>query len=100
MDRVHSTRRSAMRLVRVSLVMTLAVGAAALVCGQDWPSFRGPGAAGVADGQNLPGDWDVKAGRNVRWKADVPGVGHSSPIVWGDRVFVTTAVPAEDPKLV
>ena len=89
-----------MRLVRVGLMMTLAASAASLVRGQDWPSFRGPGAAGVADGQNLPGDWDVKAGRNVRWKADVPGVGHSSPIVWGDRVFVTTAVPPEDPKLV
>jgi outer membrane protein assembly factor BamB len=67
---------------------------------QEWPSFRGPGASGVADGQNLPSDWDVKAGRNIRWKADVPGVGHSSPIVWGERVFVTTAVPAEAPTLV
>ena len=54
----------------------------------------------MADGQELPADWDVKAGRNVRWKADVPGVGHSSPIVWGERVFVTTAVPAEEPRLV
>jgi outer membrane protein assembly factor BamB len=86
-----------MRLVRSSLVVTLLVGASALSRGQDWPSFRGPGAAGIADGQNLPGDWDVKAGRNVRWKADVPGVGHSSPIVWGDRVFVSTAV-SSDPK--
>jgi outer membrane protein assembly factor BamB len=89
-----------MRLVRASLVFTLAVGATIDARGQDWPSFRGPGATGVADGQNLPGDWDVKGGRNVRWKSEVPGVGHSSPIVWGDRVFVTTAVPAEDPTLV
>ena len=42
----------------------------------------------------------MKPGGNVRWKAEVPGVGHSSPIVWGDRVFVTTAVPAEAPTLV
>ena len=89
-----------MRLVRASLVFTLVVGPTTFARGQDWPSFRGPAATGVADGQNLPGDWDVKAGKNVRWKADVPGVGHSSPIVWGDRVFVTTAVPAEDPTLV
>jgi len=67
---------------------------------QEWPSFRGPGARGVADGQGLPLDWDVKTGRGVRWQAEIPGVGHSSPIVWGDRVFVTTAVPAEPPKLV
>ncbi len=91
-----------MRVVCVSLlVVALALGTATRdSSAQDWPSFRGPAARGVADGQNLPGDWDVKAGRNVRWKADVPGVGHSSPIVWGDRVFVTTAVPAEDPTLV
>lgn len=67
---------------------------------QEWPSFRGPAARGVADDQRLPADWDVKAGRNVRWKTAIPGVGHSSPIVWGDRVFVTTAVPAESPALV
>src|SRR5262245_8471511 len=67
---------------------------------QEWPSFRGPGARGVADGQGLPADWDVKSGKNVRWKAAVPGVGHSSPVVWGDRVFLTTAVPAEPGALV
>ena len=67
---------------------------------QEWPSFRGPGAQGVADGQNLPADWDVKTSRGIRWKAALPGVGHSSPIVWGDRIFLTTAVPAESPALV
>jgi outer membrane protein assembly factor BamB len=68
--------------------------------GQEWPSFRGPGARGVADGQGLPADWDVKTGRNVRWKAAIPGAGHSSPVVWGDRIFLTTAVPAEHGPLV
>ena len=67
---------------------------------QEWPSFRGAFARGVADGQNLPADWDVKASRNVRWKTAVAGVGHSSPVVWGERVFLTTAVPAESPALV
>ena len=75
---------------------SLTLGASA----QDWPSFRGPGAQGIADGQNLPADWDVKTGRGVRWTAAIPGVGQSSPIVWGDRVFVTTAVPAEAPTIV
>ena len=84
--------------VRASVA--LAFLAAVPATAQEWPSFRGPEAKGVADGQDLPADWDVKSGRNVRWKADVPGVGHSSPIVWGDRLFVTTAVPAEEPKLV
>jgi outer membrane protein assembly factor BamB len=65
---------------------------------QDWPSFRGPAALGVADDQDLPAEWDVARLRNVRWKADLPGYGHSSPIVFGDRIFVTTAVSAETPK--
>jgi len=89
-----------MRVVQASLV-AFAVFSLRLDAGaQDWPSFRGPGAQGVADGQNLPADWDAKTGRGVRWKAAIPGVGHSSPIVWGDRVFLTTAVPAETPTLV
>ena len=58
----------------------------------DWPSFRGPSAAGVADGQNLPERWDGERGTNIRWKTRIPGLGHSSPVVWGNRVFVTTAV--------
>jgi outer membrane protein assembly factor BamB len=57
-----------------------------------WPSFRGPGASGVADGQNLPDTWDLKSGENILWRIPIPGLGHSSPIVWGDRIFVTTAV--------
>jgi outer membrane protein assembly factor BamB len=56
-----------------------------------WPQFRGPGAAGVADGANLPDTWSADSPA-VRWKQRVPGLAHSSPVVWGDRVFVTTAV--------
>ncbi len=57
-----------------------------------WPSFRGPNASGVADGQNLPASWDVRTGQNIRWTVSIPGLAHSSPIVWGDRLYVTTAV--------
>jgi outer membrane protein assembly factor BamB len=60
-----------------------------------WPSFRGPQASGLAGTQNLPDDWDVKTGRNIRWKRPIPGLAHSSPIVWGDRVFVTTAISSK-----
>lgn len=60
--------------------------------GADWPSFRGVRAAGVADGFPAPTDWNVPEGKNVVWKTDLPGLGHSSPIVWGDRVYVTTAI--------
>lgn len=58
----------------------------------NWPSFRGPHASGIADGQNLPATWDGAKGSNVAWKAAIPGLAHSSPVVWGDRIFVTTAV--------
>lgn len=54
----------------------------------NWPSFRGPEASGVSEGYSLPAAW------KIRWKAPVPGLGHSSPVVWGDRLFVTTAVSA------
>jgi outer membrane protein assembly factor BamB len=58
----------------------------------NWPGFRGPTASGVADGQRLPDTWDGVAGSNIQWKIALPGLAHSSPIVWGDRVFVTTAI--------
>ena len=60
-----------------------------------WPSFRGPSASGVADGQGLPNSWDVRTGENVVWRTPIPGLAHSSPVVWGDRVFVTTAISSK-----
>ncbi|MDP6466296.1 MAG: PQQ-binding-like beta-propeller repeat protein [Pirellulaceae bacterium] len=57
-----------------------------------WPSFRGRGARGIAVGQDLPEQWDVTKGEGVRWKTAIPGLANSCPIVWKDKVFVTTAV--------
>jgi outer membrane protein assembly factor BamB len=57
-----------------------------------WPGFRGPGASGVADGMRLPDTWDITSGTHIKWKIAIPGLAHSSPIVWGDRLFVTSAV--------
>jgi hypothetical protein len=57
-----------------------------------WPSFRGHEAAGSADGQHLPDEWSPATGRNVLWQTTIPGLAHSSPIVWGDVLFVTSAV--------
>ncbi len=64
---------------------------------QNWPSFRGMNASGVADGKSLPGSWNIEKSINIVWKTQIPGLAHSSPIVWNDRVFVTTAIAA-DPK--
>src|SRR4051812_49318468 len=71
-----------------ALLFLLAVAAAA----ENWPSFRGPSAAGVAGDANLPLAWDAAKGTGIQWKTPIPGLAHSSPIVWEDRVFVTTAV--------
>lgn len=57
-----------------------------------WPQFRGPRASGVGDGQGAPASWNVATGEGVKFKTPIPGIGLSSPIVWGDRIFLTTAV--------
>ena len=62
---------------------------------QNWPSFRGPNASGVAEGTNPPTTWDLEKSQNVLWKTDIPGLSHSSPIVWGNNIFVITAVSSE-----
>ena len=64
-----------------------------------WPQFRGAGALGVGVNENLPDKWS--ATENVEWKTDLPGRGWSCPVVWGERVFLTTVVnegTSEDPK--
>ena len=91
----------AARLGALVLVMVLhGTGAGSSVSapaeGDDaWPSFRGPGASGVADGQGLPERWSGVDGTNIRWRAAIPGLAHSSPIVRGGRVFVTSAISAD-----
>lgn len=58
----------------------------------NWPQFRGPRATGVLDGKPTPTTWDGQQMINVKWKTPIRGLGHSSPIIWGDRVFVTTCI--------
>jgi outer membrane protein assembly factor BamB len=60
-----------------------------------WPSFRGTQATGIADGQQLPDSWNAKTGENILWRTPIPGLAHSSPIVWGDRVYVTSAISSK-----
>ena len=62
-----------------------------------WPSFRGPQASGIAEKQNLPDRWDAKTSENILWRTPIPGLAHSSPVVWGNQIFVTSAV-SSDPK--
>lgn len=56
----------------------------------DWPRWRGPYETGMARG-DAPTTWsDTK---NIKWKVPIPGRGHSSPVLWGDQIFITTAIP-------
>ena len=80
---------------------TLWVGTVVALCSAvsasppNWSSFRGPGATGVMDGHATPVTWDVEKGVNVKWKTHIPGLAHSSPVIWGDRVFIASAVSGE-----
>ncbi|MEM1182818.1 MAG: PQQ-binding-like beta-propeller repeat protein [Acidobacteriota bacterium] len=85
-----------MRRKLVPLAATLALAPAllapSLLAEGHWPSFRGPSASGVSEGAPTPTTWNVETGENVLWKTAIPGLGLSSPVIWGDRLFVTTAV--------
>jgi len=59
---------------------------------KNWASFRGNNATGIGDGQSPPTVWDAEKSLNLAWKTPIPGLAHASPIVWKDRVFVTTAI--------
>ena len=81
--------------------MNLFVVAAGILCigvsaADEWPQFRGPGATGTAADANLPVEWGPE--QNVAWKIEVPGVAWSQPIVWGDKIFLTTAITEKQQK--
>jgi outer membrane protein assembly factor BamB len=95
----HSTWRPSGEAVKIPerrIVRSVAPRVAALPeagpAAGSWPSFRGPQASGVADGQHLPDRWNVGKGENILWRTAIPGLAHSSPIAWGDRLYVTSAV--------
>lgn len=78
-----------MRLLLTAILMS----ALALAVDDDWPGWRGPTANGVSPLKNIPSSWS--ADRNVAWKTPLEGRGHSSPVVWGDRIFLTTDIEGE-----
>ena len=81
----------ARNIVRTGGDATVRLPSAAASTGS-WPSFRGLNASGVADGQHLPDKWNGTTGENILWRTPIPGLAHSSPVVWGDRIFVTSAI--------
>ncbi len=88
-----ATTRPRIAVLAVLAVLPLpAVALAGPLAGGEWPMFRGPAASGIGTGAP-PLSWNGESGQNVLWKTELPGLGHASPIVWGDRIFITTAVP-------
>jgi len=77
---------------RFTLSAILITVAFTAVSAQNWPQFRGPSATGVNEGLAKPVKFDAAKSENVRWKTPIPGLSHASPVVWGNKVFVMTAV--------
>jgi outer membrane protein assembly factor BamB len=69
----------------------------AFVRAENWPIWRGPRGDGTSTEKNIPRTWS--ATENIRWKTPIPGKGHSSPIVWGERVFVTTCLEGKGERV-
>lgn len=84
-----------MRIVCTGLTL-LAFCCAAAVCDDHWPRFRGPNGTGVSTDKDVPVEWTPA---NYHWKTAIPGKGHSSPIVWGDHVFVQSASENGDDRM-
>lgn len=62
----------------------------------NWPSFRGLNARGFSDGRPTPVTWNIESKKNIEWKTAIPGLAHSSPIIWENRIFITTAISEEE----
>ena len=80
---------------RLTLSLLVLILSSLTTNAQNWPSFRGPNASGVADGSKPPITWDVQKWNNVLWKTEIPGLSHASPIVWDNYIFVITAVSSD-----
>ena len=93
-------RAAAAGILIVTILAT--AGAAGSIRQQDgvnWPVFRGPGSSGISEGHATATTWNAETGDNVLWRTPIPGLAHSSPIVWGDRVYLTTAISSADNSL-
>jgi outer membrane protein assembly factor BamB len=77
----------------LSFLSILALFTSTALADPNWPQWRGPDGQGVSEETGLPSEWS--ATRNVKWKTPIAGRGHSSPIVWGKKIFLTTALDGQ-----
>lgn len=85
-----------MRTFRVSIALLFVLSCVAPLAAGEWTRFRGPNGTGVAEELGIPA---VPTAQDIAWKAELPGVGHSSPVIWGDKVFLTCATQ-EPPQFI
>ena len=78
---------------RVLLSFALAAASVSLSADNNWPQWRGPDGLGISTANGFPTEWAPD--KNIAWKTEIPGRGHSSPAVWGDRIFLTTSVEGD-----
>jgi hypothetical protein len=78
----------AVRHLPIEICLLTLLGSVAADAQENWPQFRGPGSAGISAATGLPDRWSVT--ENIVWRTEIPGRGWSCPIVWGNRVIVTT----------
>jgi outer membrane protein assembly factor BamB len=86
------TSRAAIATAAFCLLLEMATGATLPRPGVDWPQFRGIRGLGVDDSRPAPVSWHVGRKEGVRWRTPIPGLGHASPIVWGDSLYVATSI--------
>ena len=79
------------------LVIALSSSRPAVSDAQEWTRFRGPNGTGVSDATSIPTEWTPA---DYQWQVKLPGIGHSSPVVWGDRVFLMSASPEDATRFV
>jgi outer membrane protein assembly factor BamB len=98
-DKHGTTRISTGSFVAVFIRVFLWLICLCVPVAAQWPQWRGPGGTGISQETKVATEWSAAtentAAKNIKWKVEIPGRGHSSPVVWGDLVFVTTAIKGE-----
>lgn len=83
-------------IIFLLLAITVSISKSQVPTERQWPAFRGYMSSGVLDNAGLPDKFDVAKSENIRWKVEIPGMGLSSPVIWNDRLFLTSAVSTAD----
>jgi outer membrane protein assembly factor BamB len=98
MNRKLMIMKKTLTLITLFLILIFSSGQISGQINPDrqWPSYRGKFSSGVLENTNLPDSFDLNTMTNVRWKTEIPGLGLSSPVVWDNKVFITTAISMAD----